>query len=295
MKDGIVTKISVEVCQYLGESVANRVIEVGIPGVQLVDGENSVIVTTYVDNKESAEYLIRDLSQFLDSLKEIFPEYRIGPLEVSDLESVDWAHAWKKYFHAFKVTENIVIKPTWEDYIPADQSIVIEIDPEMAFGTGSHETTRLCILKLESLSNQGSGLHGKTVLDIGTGTGILSIVAAKLGAKKAIGIDTDPHAVQTAIINSKRNNIIKLCEFSNLSLSKLGTFDIIVANINSETLCDLSENIANRQNSGGSLILSGIIHERKDEMIEAFRKVGYSHFKVDSQGEWISIESVRCP
>lgn len=290
MTDTKVTKINLDVSHILAESVANRVIELGIPGVQFIEKEHLVELRTFIEGKEATRRFIRDLSQFLDSLREIFPDEQIGPLSVHNLESRDWACAWKKYFKTVEITKNIVIKPSWEDYNPLENQIVIEIDPEMAFGTGTHETTRLCLQKLDSISNSKAGLKGKRILDVGTGTGILSIAAVKLGAAKAVGIDTDPIALTTAINNAKRNKTDKLCSFYNRPLSELDAFDIILANIDSDTLCDLSKDLAERQNSGGLLILTGIANERAQEVSEAFRNVGYRKFKTESMNEWTLIE-----
>lgn len=194
----------------------------------------------------------------------------------------DWANNWKKYYKPTKVGEKIVVKPIWEEYEPKEGELVLELDPGMAFGTGEHETTRMCIQALEKFTKKDS-----VVFDVGCGSGILAIAAAKLGAKKAIGVDLDPVAVESAKENVGFNNLdnIEILE-GNLIEVIDGKADIVVANIIAEVICILTEDVSRVIKPGGYFITSGIIHDRVDMVTDKLKECGFEVEKINKDGEW---------
>ena len=184
----------------------------------------------------------------------------------SDLNDQDWAHTWKTYFRPEKITPKIVIKPTWHEYIRKHDEIVIEIDPGRAFGTGTHPTTRMCITMIEKHLKRNSKF-----LDIGTGSGILMITAAKLGAIKVWGTDNDQVAVETAYKNLKQNRIPE-SSFEILTTNLVHQipeqFDLVVSNLTTKTMFILLENVRKVLVQGGIFVCSGILETEKDEVLK---------------------------
>jgi ribosomal protein L11 methyltransferase len=276
------------------EAVANRINELGISGLQWEDDKNPCNLMVYVYGEKNSDRLIGKIDKFIDSIKEIFPDSCYEKTQKIQIDSQSWAHEWKKFFKPTKITELLIVKPTWENYIPEKGEIVIDIDPEMAFGTGTHESTHLCLKALENLMNMDQNLKGCSLLDIGTGTGILAIAAVKFGAKSAVGVDIDPIAIETAVKNASLNRVDQHCEFKTESIENLnGTFDMIIANINSETLCELAPRIAALHRPLGHLILSGIVNERADEVKTCFQKQGYENFHREIMNEWTSWQTTK--
>ena len=205
-----------------------------------------------------------------------------GEVLVEKTHEEDWANNWKKYYKPSKVGEKIVVKPIWEDYEKKDDELVVELDPGMAFGTGDHETTRMCIQALEKYVEKDS-----TVFDVGTGSGILAIAAAKLGAKKAVGVDLDPVAVESAKENVSYNNLDNIeVLYGNLVEVIEGKADIVVANIIAEIICILIDDVKRVLKQGGMFITSGIIHERVKMVTDKLEESGFEVIKVNKDGEW---------
>lgn len=207
-------------------------------------------------------------------------------VEVVSVNEDDWANNWKKYYHPIHVGKNLVIKPSWIDYDKQENDIIVELDPGMAFGTGTHETTRMCMAHLEKYINKNS-----RVLDVGCGSGILSITSLLIGAKEVTGVDIDPVAVKVAIENGEMNNFKEPrynIKRGNLVDEALGKYDVIVANIIADVIigvcCDVKQFVAD----DGVFISSGIIIDRKDDVKEAFDKQGYTIIEEVEEGEWVS-------
>ncbi len=206
----------------------------------------------------------------------------------NEIDDEDWAESWKEYFHPRKVGRTIVVKPTWRDYESKAGEKVVEIDPGMAFGTGTHATTALCIEMLEKYLNPGD-----TLLDIGVGSGILMAVAAKLGASGMLGVDRDPVAVETARANLNLNFVDpSTCSvvLGNLVDSVNNQFDIAVANILTNTILTLLPDVRHKiRPAGGVLICSGIIEKNSDQIIEAMKKNCFEIIEVTHREEWVAI------
>ena len=198
----------------------------------------------------------------------------------------EWADKWKEYYKPFNISDKVVIKPTWEGYSPKNNDVVVEIDPGMAFGTGIHETTKMCAQIIESHIFESC-----EVLDLGCGTGILSIIAAKLGAKEVLAADIDLAAVEASQNNCLINNVNNKVNVIKSELKDIAphSYDIVVINIIADVIIDISPLIRDYIKKGGKLILSGIIKERKQDVIECFSKLGYIVKDEKNMGEWVAI------
>jgi ribosomal protein L11 methyltransferase len=199
----------------------------------------------------------------------------------------DWAEGWKQHFHAFRVGP-LVVKPSWEEWPGTPQDLVMEIDPGMAFGTGTHATTRLC---LEALVEALAMLPpGAAVLDVGTGSGILAIAAARLGATKIVACDIDPEACRVARGNAEQNSVAASIEFTDRPLAEIsGRYQIVLANILAEENIRLAGSLVARLDAGGWLVLSGILAEKESLVCQAFAELGLVEPQVRREGEWIAL------
>lgn len=207
-------------------------------------------------------------------------------LELKQIHEEDWAEAWKQYFKPERFGK-IVIKPSWEEYHPAAGEIVIELDPGMAFGTGTHPTTRICIKLLQELVTSQTEM-----LDVGTGSGILALVGAKLGAKKTIATDIDPVALKVASENIKRNRlegIIEVYEGDLLDGPVDSKFNLVVANIITDAILQIAPQLAKVLEPGGIFVASGIIAERYPEVLECLTKQGLAYIKHVCEEGWVGL------
>lgn len=205
-------------------------------------------------------------------------------LSTAGIEQEDWQNAWKQYYHAMDIGRRLAIVPGWERY--ETERIAITMDPGMAFGTGTHETTSLC---LEVLDEMVQG--GERMLDIGTGSGILAIAALKLGAASAEGVDIDPMCVRTAGENAARNGVEDRLTVlvGDLSDKATGVYDIITANIVASAILSLAPHIPALLAPGGLFVSSGIIDTRKEEVLAGLREAGLDPFEVREKRGWVCI------
>lgn len=212
----------------------------------------------------------------------------LGQVTIAEVYEKDWAEAWKKYYKPITIGEKIVIKPTWEDYEKRNGEIIIEMDPGMAFGTGTHETTAMCIEALETYVKEND-----LVYDIGCGSGILSILAVKLGAKKAIGVDLDELCIKVSKENIILNKVEDLVEIKQGNLLDVvhGRADIIVSNIIAEVIIHMVDSLKDYLKEEGIFIASGIIAEKLDLVEKALIENGFKIIDTKIMGEWVSIVS----
>lgn len=205
----------------------------------------------------------------------------------NQIDEEDWAESWKEYFWPEKITDRIVVKPTWRTYDSDPNEIVIELDPGMAFGTGTHPTTSLCISMIEDYLQPG-----KSFLDVGTGSGILMVAAAKLGASKVWGIDIDEVAVEVAEKNLLQNRIegskFKVMTGNLVDLVDQ-RFDLVAANILSDVIITLLDSIKRVLAAGGTMICSGIIEAHKDDVLQKMKAVGLQPVDVRLKETWVAI------
>ncbi|MEG1432045.1 MULTISPECIES: 50S ribosomal protein L11 methyltransferase [Eubacterium] len=293
------------------EAIAELFYEAGAKGVVIESAENLLLVqedptVNYIDERLLtmdpdtsiiSGYFSEELNldecthQLFTGIKKL-PEYGLDPgaceVSITELLEEDWANSWKKYYKPTKVGKNIVIKPTWEPYEPGEDDIVVNMDPGMAFGTGTHETTQLCVAAMEQVIKPEN-----IVFDIGCGTGILSIVAAELGCKHIIGIDLDPVAVKVARENLALNKVDDAIEIREGNLVEVlepdERADVIVANILAEAIVELSAAITPFLKPGGAFVSSGIIADRLEMVLEALKDNAFEVESIDTMGEWNSI------
>lgn len=251
-------------------------------------------VTVYFEDTEENRSRIREIEIAMAKLKAqeksgaFGQNMDFGTLKVSNQldDDADWKDKWKEYFKPSKISQRIVVKPTWEPYDNVDGKLVIEIDPGMAFGTGTHETTSLCVKMLEAYQKEGD-----KVLDVGCGSGILSIAAGLLGAEDVLGIDIDPVAVEVATENILLNKVEAVCSAQYGDLTKGVDYkaDIIVANLMADLVMMLAEDAAKHLVKGGYFISSGILVEKEVQVVEHLRKKGYAIMEVREDGGWCCI------
>ena len=268
------------------------------------EGDQSALVTCYLDEGRSVEEAVLAICKEKDAYADAV-DFGDFSITVSETEDTDWVNNWKKYFHAFRIDDAIVIKPTWEQTDAfSDADMVITIDPGTAFGTGAHETTRLCILNLKKYLKPGDSL-----LDIGCGSGILSIVGRKLGAGLCNAVDIDPVAVAVAKENTQINEIplsdsncpcrdgegvTYVC--GDLISDKAFResfftehYAVVVANILADIILPLSEVVGELLRPGGIFISSGILNTREEQVCQKLEQEGFSILEVTRQNDWVSV------
>lgn len=245
----------------------------------------AAVVKGYFEKDIDVNKIITYIEEKIKELREMGIDVGEGKVEEEEIYQQDWANNWKKYYKPTKIGEKVVVKPTWEDYSKKDDELLIELDPGMAFGTGTHETTRMCVKALEQNVTEES-----TVFDIGTGSGILAIAAKILGAKDVKAVDLDPVAVDAAKKNVELNNVhgIEVLE-GNLMDVVDGKADIVVANIIADIIKFVCEDVKNFLKEDGKFICSGIILDRRTDVEEKLKSVGYKILEVKNEGEWVCI------
>ncbi|MHC1683484.1 MAG: 50S ribosomal protein L11 methyltransferase [Clostridiaceae bacterium] len=248
--------------------------------------QEGALIKAYYNGEENIDEIIEYINSGLDNLKEYGINKGLGLVTKSTVNEEDWANNWKKYYKPTRVGARVVIKPVWEEYNLKSHELLVELDPGMAFGTGTHETTRMCIQALERYVDENT-----RVFDIGTGSGILAIAAAKLGVKEVIGGDLDPVAVTAAKENVAQNHLsdnIKIFKGDLMEVVE-GKADVVVANIIADVIMFLTPQLRDYINENGIFISSGIIKDKKDEVIKTLIENGFEPIEVNNQGEWICI------
>ena len=240
-------------------------------------------ISFYLEEDEDKESLLEAVKNELEDMR-AYVEVGEGTIEESQTEDVDWVNNWKKYFKPLPIGDKLLIQPTWLDDEKTDR-LMLHIDPGLAFGTGGHNTTKLCLEQLEKVINPGMN-----ILDVGCGSGILSIASLLLGAKSATGVDIDALAVKTAIENGKINNLL-YPEYNmiqgDLTDKISGQYDIIVANIVADIIIRLCKDIKQYMHAGSLFIVSGIVDIREDDVTTAFYENGLDIVSRNEEGGWV--------
>ncbi len=231
-----------------------------------------VVEKAYLPVNGELEGRIQTLQQEIKTLASRGVNTAPAVLTTAELQDEDWSDTWKQYFHTEKPGERVVIKPTWEEYEPKDDEVVIELDPGAAFGTGTHATTSMCIRQLEKLVKPGM-----TVFDVGTGSGILSIISAKLGAKNIQAVDYDDSVLKIVEENLEQNNVQDIISVaqSDLMQNVHGKAELVIANIIADIIIRLFDQLDEHLEQGGTLLTSGIIEDRIEDVLAAAEKHGY--------------------
>ena len=248
---------------------------------------SDVLVKAWFERGENEERTLENVRLRLDQLRaQDGGQLGALTLDVSGVQDEDWSENWKKYYKPFRIGTHLVVKPTWEAYAARGDDLVIELDPGMAFGTGTHETTNMCMQLLEKHLKPGM-----RVMDVGTGSGILAIAAARLGAEDVLAIDIDPAAVKVARENIALNQVqarVRAVE-GDLCKSEAMPCEMAVANIVADAICMLAGPLTRHLEKGGLLICSGIIREREADVQKAAREAGYAPVDRVEQGEWVAL------
>jgi ribosomal protein L11 methyltransferase len=271
------------------EAVSAFLFDLGCHGVVL-DEKGKPFLKAYLPMTERFEELRSRLEVFLGRLEDYFPEAAQFSLHFSRIKDEDWSLSWRRHFHVERITETLTVVPVWEPVPPAYEGLVIRMDPGPAFGTGAHPTTRMCLARIEQAQPAGAW----TMLDVGTGSGILAIYAAKLGAQTVLGIDTDPEALRWARRNIELNYCSPSIELSSKSVGETdGVFSILVANLTRDALLQLLPDFRRLLDKNGTMILSGLLQEQVKEAKEPLRVLGFKEIQVATQAEWACITAKR--
>lgn len=292
MMEAGIEGIEIEDKVPLSESDKARMFVDILPDVPEDDGVARI--SFYLEPEQDNAAMLAAVQAGLDEIRSWGVDVGAGTIEASQTEDKDWINNWKEYFHQFYV-DDILIKPSWEEVKPEDrEKLLIQIDPGTAFGTGMHETTQLCIRQIRKYVTPDT-----VMLDVGTGSGILSIAAIKLGAKYALGTDLDPCAISATKENMEVNgigedqfdliigNIIDDEEVQ--KAAGYEKYDIVVANILAEVLVPLTPVIIDQMKKGGIYITSGIIDDKEETVVNAVKAAGLEVLEVTYQGEWVSV------
>ncbi len=259
-----------------------------------LDPSRPAIVRAYVPARDraAADRAVAEVAEALGHLQ-AFGLRPIGELRTRIVQEGDWADAWKAYFPVMRIGRRLVIRPTWRRHRRSPDDVVLALDPGMAFGTGLHPTTRLCLAAVEGLADRGI-LGGARVLDVGCGSGILAIAALKLGAVTALGLDTDPIAIEATIANARRNELVRRIRARQGSLpSGEPAFDVVLANLIAGLLVALASPLRDELRPGGILLASGIFVDREGEVAGAFQAAGMMVTGRTAEGDWVALEASR--
>nr|WP_106780015.1 50S ribosomal protein L11 methyltransferase [Lysinibacillus timonensis] len=308
------TEISLLTTNEAVEAVSNVFHEAGASGVVIEDSKevdkervnqfgeiyelnpkdyptNGVVVKAYLPASSFLAETVEEIKLAIANLKNF--DINIGDqlLKTSVVDEEDWATAWKQYYHPVKISERFTIVPTWEDYTPVNtDELIIELDPGMAFGTGTHPTTVMCLQALEKFVKEGD-----TVVDVGTGSGVLSIGAALLGANKVHALDLDEVAVKAARENISLNKVDTVVEVfhGNLLDTVKEAADVVVGNLLAEIILTFTDDAFSIVKPGGKYITSGIINFKKEEVKEALENSGFIIDEVLMMEDWVAIIASR--
>jgi ribosomal protein L11 methyltransferase len=281
------------------ELVGSELAELGCEGITVEERQLDTFVPPDPDEVTPGELTIkayfprpadlpalrRQIRERLERLAGFIPGLVPALPETAEVRSEDWAEGWKQHFQAVRIGRRLVVKPTWEAFAAGPDDVVIELDPGMAFGTGTHGTTRLCLEALAALFDGPS--PPRRVLDVGTGSGILAIAAAALGAERVVACDIDPEACRIALENARHNGVADRLELTGRPLAELcGEFDLVLANILAEENIRLASLLTARLAPGAALVLSGILQEKEAPVAAAFAVYPLSPPQITRMEEW---------
>jgi ribosomal protein L11 methyltransferase len=280
------SEITIRVSKEISGTLGNFLIEQGCGGFVLQELEQgqSVELRVYHYNFVEAQTLASEVSNYLKSLKKMDLDVGEEKIKVKKVRKRDWEKFWKRDIKPIRIGEKIVVKPSWDRNEFPDK-IVIKIDPKMAFGTGRHETTKLCIKEIERLIQPGD-----RVLDVGTGSGILAVLAAKLGATRVLAVDPDPIAADSASENIEKNKVKHRAEVRAGTIddkTPRNYFDLVVANLFKSRIFELFDRIKETAKHNGVIILSGILDSERDEVSDFLKRKKVKVKKITQEGAWL--------
>lgn len=280
--------ISLRVPKESAEAISNFLMEQGASGIE-ENEENSrgERLRAYFLRNGKEGRVLWALRRYLKSLQEIQPEISQTKIEALTLRDQDWGENWKNFFKPFHVTPRVVVGPPWSPFRPKENEISIVITPGMAFGTGTHASTKLCIRALEKALRR----KGLSVLDVGTGSGILSIAAARMGAREVLGVDTDEEATEVARGNVMQNRVSDIAKVRKGSIGRIRRqFDVVAANIDLRGLRRMRQPLLRHLKSKGLLILSGLLEGEEGRLRRYYMETGLLRWtQSTTEGEWVCL------
>jgi len=290
-------KITITANETISDPIADFICEQtgGVEQIPVIAaGAAQEQIVGYLENDPNVEEKLKKITEYLAELACLASGEEKTHLETEVIPDEDWNKAWKERFKPLPITAHLVIKPTWEAYQPNPGEKVIEMDPGMAFGTGHHASTKLALEFIEGLFHD-TNKTPKTVLDVGTGTGILAMAAALFGAQEVLAIDNDPEAVVVADENIQRNGLTPTITANGVDLKDIPRqFDLVIANIIHDTLIELAASLAAHLNQNGKLIMAGILTgPQTDNIRAAYNALGLKHLETRSEGEWSALLFTR--
>jgi len=275
-------EIRIDIDPIAHEAVSPFLFDLGCTGIVTEDLQGHSL-KAYLPLKKNPGHTRKQISAFLQKLDQIFPEIPSPGLTFTETEDQDWNRSWRRFFHADRVTRNLLIIPAWQPMPDAIDGHVIRIDPGPAFGTGQHATTRMCLDAMEKIHFSKPW----TMLDVGTGSGILATYGAKLGASKILAIDIDPEALRWAEQNIQLNDLSEFIDLSNTPLERVGgTFSVLTANLILGQILKLLNRFSHLLKPGGWLILSGILNDQVAEIKRALDKTPCHETETLYQEDW---------
>lgn len=278
-------EISITIDPAAREAMCAYLFELGCTGV-VTDDFGDGIVRAYFSLEDDLDEIRNRIGSRLRELIDFFPEISPPEIRFIQRDGEDWSTGWRRFFHTERVTESLTVVPAWESAPRAGQGAVIRIDPGPAFGTGKHPTTRMCLRAMEMIPRPESW----AMLDVGTGSGILAIYGARLGAERVVATDIDPDAVRWAERNIRMNGLEGTIELTSRFLEDEDrTFFMVTANLILETILDLMPHFYSLLDSGGWLVLSGLLREQVGSVKFPLEKEGFSVHQILLQEEWASV------
>jgi ribosomal protein L11 methyltransferase len=272
-------EIKLNIPQEKMEEISAYIFAQGCEGINIADDNVLIYFNQYRWSNESKLAL-------LSYIREFVPAFGPRDIQVLRFADQDWNKKWKKHFKPQRISQRIVVRPSWESHKDHKDDITLIIDPQMAFGTGHHESTKLTIIALEKWIKEGMD-----VLDIGTGSGILAIIASKLGAGSVVAFDNDPVAIENALENASLNDVDKNIQFfiASPEILQPSKYDIILANINRNVLIKYASLLSEFLKRGGKLILSGILLRDEPQMLQAYQNAGFTLVDKNAMKEWLML------
>ena len=276
-------EISISVPHEYVEPISYLFSRYGRATAMEANGPDHILLKTYLPANSRQR-----LARIEVGVKLVSAIEQLGELRIEEIKEEDWQDAWKSHFDLLKIGQGLVIKPTWIDYEPESGQVVIEIDPGMAFGTGYHPTTYTCLEAMEHMLKAGA-----SVLDLGTGSGILAIAAVRLGASSVVAMDIDPQAIRAARQNLRRTRTLRQAALVQGTLphpkAGSGQFDLVVANISARAICDRAPFIVSTLGGGGILLASGMLNTQAQDVLEVLTGLGCSLVREWPRDEWITL------
>lgn len=289
-------ELSINTTTVVGEIIADFLVELGSKGVVLGEWDPEQELSQYTKVKAYFPEEIPNITEITEKIIDKLASYKgldinigAGEILTKVIKEEDWANSWKQYFHVLRVGEKLVIKPLWEEYDPKEGDLVINIDPGMAFGTGAHPSTQLCMEEIERIfSSQEFDRDTYNILDLGTGSGILAITLNLLGYKKITAVDIDPVAVKASKENFAMNNM-NIDLFQGVLDDCNEQYDFIAGNILAEIIESLAVGISQKLKKGGLFMGSGIINHKEKDVIKSLTDAGLTFIDKKYQGDWVLV------